>query len=162
MKPANRWPIGISLVLAATVVANAVLYYVAGADPSFAIEPNYYAKAVTWDSTVAQTERNTSLGWRLAPTLTPFVPHVGARLSVTLADADGAPISDAVVKVSALYNARANNVLESTLRPSAQGYDAILGVSHAGQWEFRFDVKRRGQHFTRTVRLDAVRAAPSS
>jgi nitrogen fixation protein FixH len=160
MKPATRWPVGILLVLATTVTANAVLYYVAGADPSFAIEPNYYAKAVAWDSTAAQGKRNTALGWRLSPSLTPFVPRVGARLSVALADAAGAPITDAIVKVSALYNARANTVLESTLRPDTSGYATILGVSHAGQWEFRFDVTRRGQHFTSTVRLDAVRAAP--
>lgn len=162
MKPATRWPVGISLVLTVTVAANAVLYHVAGADPSFAIEPNYYAKAVAWDSTAAQTKRNTALGWRLSPALTPFLPNVGARLSVTLADATGAPITDATVKVSALYNARAGTVLESTLRPEASGYATILGVAHAGQWEFRFDVTRRGQHFTNTVRLDAVRVAPGS
>jgi hypothetical protein len=162
MKPAKRWPIGITLVLTTTVVANGVLYYVAGADPSFAIEPNYYAKAVAWDSTAAQASRNTALGWRLSPTLSPFMPQVGARLSVALADETGAPITDAVVKVSALYNARAARVFESRLQPSASGYEGIVGVGHAGQWEFRFDVTRRGQHFTSTVRLDAVRMAPAS
>jgi FixH len=159
MKPEKRWPVGISVVLGVTVAANAVLYYVAGADPSFAIEPNYYAKAVKWDSTLAQ--RSAALGWRLSPALTPFVPRVGARLSVALADSSGAPITDAIVKVSALYNARAGTVLESVLRPDTNGYNTILGIAHAGLWEFRFDVTRRRQHFTSTVRLDA-RALPGS
>jgi nitrogen fixation protein FixH len=160
MKPEKRWPVGVSVVLGVTVAVNAVLYYVAGADPSFAIEPNYYAKAVKWDSTVAQTKRSAALGWRLSPALTPIVPRVGARLSVTLTDSTGAPITDAIVKVSALYNARAGTVLESVLRPDTNGYDTILGISNAGLWEFRFDVTRRRQHFTSTVRLDAVRAVP--
>jgi hypothetical protein len=89
------------------------------------------------------------------------VPRVGARLSVTLADSSGAPITDAIVKVSALYNARAGTVLESVLRPDTNGYNTILGIAHAGLWEFRFDVTRRRQHFTSTVRLDA-RALPGS
>ena len=160
MNAATRWPVGISLVLAATVAGNAVLYYVAGADPSFAIEPNYYAKAVAWDSTAAQARRSTALGWQLSPALTPFVPSRGARLSVSLADSTGAPITDAIVKVSALYNARAGTVLESTLRPDSSGYSTMLGVAHGGQWELRFDVTRRGQHYTSAVRVDAVRATP--
>jgi nitrogen fixation protein FixH len=159
MNPAMRWPIGISLVLGVTVAANLVLYHVAGADPSFAIEPDYYAKAVAWDSTVAQAKRNAALGWRLSPTLSPFSTTSGARVSVALTDSTGVRITDAIVKVAALYNARAGTVLESTLQLDASGYSTTLAVAHAGEWELRFDVTRRGDHFTSTSRLEAVQAA---
>ena len=45
MKPGAGWPIGIAIVLAATVVGNLVMMRVAGDDPSMAIEPDYYRKA---------------------------------------------------------------------------------------------------------------------
>ena len=70
MKRGSMWPIGIAAVLLATVAANIALYYVAGNDPSFVIEPNYYAKAIAWDSTMAQSALNQRLGWHLAPALT--------------------------------------------------------------------------------------------
>ena len=41
MKPGAGWPIGIALVLCATVVGNLVMMRVAGSDPSMAIEPDY-------------------------------------------------------------------------------------------------------------------------
>jgi pyruvate/2-oxoglutarate dehydrogenase complex dihydrolipoamide acyltransferase (E2) component len=175
MRPEKR-PVGASVVLGVTVAVNAVLYYAAGADASFAVEPTPYAKPVTRDSTPArpprtatpqrprtvapQPQRTAALGWRLSPALTPIVQHVGARLSITLADATGAPITDAIVKVSATSTARAGTVLESVLLPDTNGYNTILGIAHAGSWEFRFDVTRQRQHFASTVRLDAVSAAP--
>jgi nitrogen fixation protein FixH len=162
MKPATRWPVGITLMLAAMIATNAVLYYVAGADPSLAVEPSAHANAITWHSTVTQSLRTAAPDWHLVPTLSPFVPSIGARLSVTLADTTGAPITDATVRVSARHGARAGNALQSTLRPAARGYDAILGVTQPGEWEFHFDVTRNGQRFTSTVRLDARRGAPGA
>jgi nitrogen fixation protein FixH len=162
MKASTRWPLGIALVLGVTVAANLVLYYVAGADPSFAIEPNYYAKALAWDSTLAQDNHNAALGWRLAPALAAFAPGSGARLSVTITDSTGAPITDAVVKVAALYNARAGTVLEVTLPWDGHGYSAMLPVAHAGQWELRFSVTRGTDRFTSSARIDAVRAGPGT
>jgi len=162
MKRSTRWPLGIAGVLLATVVANIALYYVAGSDPSFVIEPNYYAKAIAWDSTMAQSAMNQKLGWHLAPSLAAYTMRDGAELSVRLTDSTGAPIDDATVKVAALYNARAATVVESTLHLDHASYVAHLPVSHRGQWELRFDVTRAGQRFTATERVEAVEASPRS
>ena len=43
MRRSHWWPVGITVVLLATVCANLGLLYVAGHDASLAIEPNYYA-----------------------------------------------------------------------------------------------------------------------
>src|SRR5579885_2265905 len=142
MTNGRMWPVGVSVILLATVAANIALYHVAGADPSFAIEPDYYAKAVAWDSTLAQAKRNAALGWRVSPSLDAYAPRTGAKLSVMLTDSAGAPIPGATVKVAALYNARAASILAATLAPSATGYETRLPIDHAGEWELRFDVTR--------------------
>jgi nitrogen fixation protein FixH len=162
MKPGTLWPIGIAGVLLATVAANIALFYVAGSDPSFVIEPNYYAKGIAWDSTMAQSAMNQKLGWHLAPSLAEYTVRDGAVLSVRLTDSTGATIDDATVKVAALYNARAATVVESTLQFDSAAYVARLPVSHRGQWELRFDVTRAGQRFTTTERVEAVEASPRS
>ena len=162
MKKSTWWPIGIIGVLAVTVGVNLFLFHVAGDDPSMVIEPNYYAKAVAWDSTLAQDKRNVALGWRLSPSLDAFSMKEGARLTVTLVDSTGRPIPGATVKVSALYNARADRILESTLSPAGSRYEAKIKVDHGGQWELRFDVTRGADRFTATTRIDAVSASPGA
>ena len=154
------WPWGIGAVLAATVAANGALLYVASGDPSFVIEPNYYAKAVAWDSTIAERARNDVLGWRLVPSLSPFSVRDGSRLTVTLVDDRGSSIDDAVVTVSALHVARAAEVLRATLQHERATYVATLPVTHRGLWELRFDVTRRGQRFTHLARVEASGPEP--
>ncbi|MDE3054731.1 MAG: FixH family protein, partial [Gemmatimonadota bacterium] len=152
------WPVGVAAILAATVGLNAWVYRVANDDPSFAVEPDYYRKAVDWDSTLAQRRQNLALGWRLAPRLEAFTLERGALLQITLTDAGGAPIRDATVKVAAFFNARANDIVDSTLAPDSAGYAVRLPVRHGGVWELQFDVRRGGQRFTSIARVEAVPA----
>jgi nitrogen fixation protein FixH len=153
-----RWPIGVAAILAATVAANIWLVVVANNDPSFAIEPNYYQKGVQWDSTLAQSERNRALGWRLDPSLATYTQRDGALLHVALTDADGSSITDATVRVAALFNARAGTVIDMALVRDASGYSIRLPVQHGGQWELRFAVTRGRQRFTAVSRVEAVAA----
>ncbi len=159
MKRGTGWPIGVVVILAATVGINIVMYRVANDDPSFAIEPDYYQKAVDWDSTMAQKRQNLALGWQLSPTLAAFTMHNGALLRITLRDASGAEIRDAKVKVAAFFNARANDVIDTTLARDSTGYAVRLPVKHGGVWELQFDVMRGRQRFTSTSRVEAVPAA---
>jgi hypothetical protein len=163
MKRATWWPIGIATVLATTVGANVALLYVSSGDPSLAIEPNYYAKAIAWDSSMAQSARNERLGWHIVPRLGAFTARDGAVLTVTVSDSTGAAIDDASVTVSALYNGRAAVVLEQTLEHADRAYHATLPVSHRGQWELRFDIRRGTERFTNTTRIEATeRTGPAS
>lgn len=150
------WPIAVVVVLTLVVLLNVWVAFIANDDPSFAIEPNYYAKAVAWDSTLAQQRRNAALGWTLTSTLDAFARGAGATLHVRLIDSAGKPIPAATIGVSALYNARAATVYTATMRADGDGYVTTLPVAHAGQWEFRFDVVRGGERFTSDVRIDAV------
>ena len=156
MKRGAWWPIGITTVLATTVAANLWVMRIANDDPSFAIEPDYYQKAITWDSTLAQARQDSILGWRLTPQLQ-FVAATGTtRISATLTDSFGRPISDAVVKVSALPVARASEVHEATLAATGAGeYAAQLDARRPGRWELRFDVRAGSTRFTEVARVDA-------
>lgn len=158
MKRGLGWPIAIVTILGITVAANIWGAVLAGDDPSFAVEPDYYHKAVNWDSTLAQSRENERLGWRIATTLGAFDVKAGAHLSVTLVDSTGAPIADAVVHVAALYNARADQIFQATLSSTGGTYAAMLPVAHAGEWELRFEVLRGGRKFTSTSRVEAVAA----
>ena len=156
MKPGAWWPIGITGVLATTVAANLWVMRIANDDPSFAIEPDYYQKAITWDSTLAQARQDSILGWRLTPRLEVVAATGKTRISATLTDSSGTPISGAVVKVSALPVARASEVHEATLAATGAGeYTGQLDAQRQGRWELRFEVRAGATRFTEVARVEA-------
>lgn len=155
MKRGMMWPIAVAAILGTTVAGNFVVLYLANDDPSFAIEPDYYAKALRWDDEMAQERRNAELGWRLAPTLGP-VTGGGATLTVRLTDAAGAPLRGATLRVAALHLAHAAAIERATLVAGAGGeYTVRLPVAHDGQWELRFEATRGAERFTAVRRVDA-------
>jgi len=160
MNAARLWPLAIVGVLVITVGANAVLLYQASGRDAAAIEPDYYRKAVAWDSTLAQQAKNAALGWRLdaafgAP------ERDGTPLTVRLADARGMALADAAITVEAIHNAEGSRRLHAALRPASGGaYAALLPLAHRGLWELRFEVVRHGERFTATLRREAERPGP--
>ena len=155
MKRGGWWPLAITGVLAATVGANIWVMVIARDDPSFAIEPDYYRKALAWDTTMAQAEHNAALGWRLTPSLGPVARDGRALITARLTDSTGAIIRDALVRVSALPVARAMDVQEVTLVVDGQGdYAASVDARRAGQWELRFDAVVGDNRFTQVTRVD--------
>lgn len=160
MKPGIGWPIGITLLLASSVAANLVLMRVAGNDPSMAIEPDYYKRAVAFDSSMARERRSNALGWKAQASLDAIAPDASTRVHVSLLDATGEPIADATVRVVALFNARANDLQTVTLQRDADGsYSAPIVIRHPGQWELRVDATRGADHFQSSARVEAIRAA---
>ena len=157
MKRGAWWPIGITTVLATTVAANLWVMRIANDDPSFAIEPDYYRKAITWDSTLAQARQDSILGWHLTPRLQVVAATGKTRITATLTDSFGMPISGAVVKVAALPVARANQVHEVSLAAAAGAgeYAGQLDAQRQGQWELRFDVRAGSTRFTEVARVEA-------
>ncbi len=154
------WPVGLIALLAVSAAANIVFMLVATGDPSFAVERDYYRKAILWDEAMAQAERNGALGWSVTPRLEP-VP--GSPRLMTLwahvTDPTGAGLRDAVVRVEAFHGARAGQVLDATLRPGEGGYVVTLPMARPGLWELRFRVERDGAVFTQVLTHE-VTAAP--
>ena len=154
------WPIAMSLILAATVVVNLWVMHLARSDPSFAVETDYYARAVHWDDELEQRRRNEALGWQLAPSLARGDGD-STLLRVRLADAAGRPLGGAAVAVEAFAVARSARIERATLavapgdEPGA--YDGRLRMAQPGLWELRVVATRGGERFTAVRRVEAPR-----
>ncbi len=155
MKKGMGWPIGVAVVLTLVVISNVWVAIVASNPSALVVEPDYYQKAVNYDSTMRQGVINGQLGWRLVPTLTAVTKDSGAVLRVELRDASGQPIPGATVNVVAIHNLIANRPLSATLGDRGDGsYDVRLPIHRAGQWELTFDVRRGADRFTADLRVD--------
>lgn len=148
MKPGSLWPLLIAGALGLHVAVMMVMVWISTSDDSYAVEPDYYAKALAWDDRRAQERTNAELGWGLDFVVEPAEPGADPRLRSTLVDDAGSPITGAVVSVEAFSNVRRDDVLRATLTATADGYEASLPMRGNGRWEFRFQVTRGEELFT--------------
>src|SRR5512138_3082971 len=96
------WPLGLTLALVLSAGGNVVFMVLANRDASFAVEPDYYQKALDWDRTMAQEATNRALGWTARVEGT-FPAPVGRRLTLRLLDRDGHAVDGAAVTLEALH-----------------------------------------------------------
>ena len=150
MKPGSWWPPIIAGALALHVISSLVVVYLATSDPSYAVEDDYYQKAVAWDEKRAQDRRNEDLGWLLEFSVTP--PEKSGdqpTLELTLVDAEGGPLAGATVSVEAFHNARGDDIVREVLREAGDGaYGASMPMRRNGRWELRFTADHGTDHFT--------------
>lgn len=148
VSPGTLIPLLIAGALALHVVGSMVMVVIATSDDSYAVEPDYYAKALAWDERRAQEQRNAELGWDLRFSLDPAAPGADPTVQATLTGAAGEPIADARVAVEAFSNVRRDDILTAVLSPAPEGYRATLPMHGSGRWEFRFTVTRDQDVFT--------------
>lgn len=148
MKPGMMWPFVIAGALALHVVGSLVMVYFATSNPSYAVEPDYYRKALAWDEKRAQDRYNSELGWRFEFTVEPVAAGQDPILRVELTTTDGQAVSDANVAVEAFANARRDDILTATLSATETGYETTMPMRRNGLWEFRFTVTRGDELFT--------------
>ena len=155
MNPARLWPVAIVGVLAITVGANAWILYEANRDPNATVvEPDYYRKAVAYDTTLGQERRDAALGWRLAAVPGAF-ESAGTPLAMTLADRDGRALAGAVVTLVAIHNLDAGHVVSARLVTDAEGRARErVAFDRTGLWELRFEVRLGAERFTTDVHCD--------
>jgi len=156
MRAARLWPAGVAVVLAVTVGANLAVLRAAHDRHAAAVEPDYYRRAVRWDSTAAEERRSAALGWSADAGLG-ALSRAGALLTVRLAGPDGAPLDGASVEVTAVHNADALHRIGAHLEALGRGlYGARLPLHHAGLWELRLTAVRGGDRFRVTLRREAA------
>jgi nitrogen fixation protein FixH len=154
MKRGAVWPTAIIAVLGVFVGANIWLARVANGDPAFAIEDDYYKKAIHWDDELAQRRENDRLGWRVSPSLDAS-DSAGSLLAVSLSDRSGLPMAGARILVTAVHNSAGGHPVGVVLVDQGQGrYRATLPLRRRGMWELRIDVRRGADHFTADLRVD--------
>jgi nitrogen fixation protein FixH len=160
MRAAQGWPLALAGVLGVTVVANVFLLYAANDHNAAVVEPDYYRKAVAWDSSAAGRDASDALSWRLEAALEPLGGDGAGILRVRVTDRGGAPVAFARIACTAIHN------LDAAARPHAEGVlDAEgaaalrLPLARAGLWELRFEANRGAERFAVTLRRDATLAA---
>ena len=152
------WPVGLAALLVGSAGANIALLVITSRDASFAVEPNYYAKALAWDETMAQQVRNESLGWSLGLSAEPTGERGRMTVAARLTDGAGAPLPGARIAIEALHNARASRVLTAVLEPRGLEYAAAMPLARPGLWEFRVRVTRGPDIFTAILMRDVPEA----
>lgn len=157
MKRGMQWPIAVAVVLALTVIGDVWVAVIASRDEAFAVEPDYYRKAVNFDDEMALRAASRALGWQLAPALQLGRAGTRGRVSITLRDSAGTPLTGARVELLAMHNARASHQLSATLADLGAGtYEAPLDAERPGEWELRFLVTRGTDRFAVRDRIDAA------
>ncbi|HEU4579514.1 MAG TPA: FixH family protein [Polyangiaceae bacterium] len=135
-----------------------VLHYVLE-DPGFALESDYYRKAVSWDAQRELDRESAALSWQAQ--LAATASERGTQLHLELKDAGGAALSGAGVRLQAFANARAARQFEVTLAERAPGlYQGELLSAADGLWEFRLQATRGSARFAKIVRLSVERGSP--
>lgn len=149
-------------MLGVNVAAHVVLLWAARDPAGSAIEPDYYRKALAWDSTLALHRAAEALGWSAEAALGPPGPG-GATLELRLLDRAGAPLRGLWFHVEAIHNAEGPRVATADLgsrerpaEPDAEGtYRMVLPIRRAGWWELRLDARRGRDRFVTSLRLDS-------
>ncbi len=145
------WPVLVLALLGALLLMNGVMLYVATRDPSFAVEKDYYQKALDWDQKRARDVASDALGWSIAVSLESA--EGGIRVVATVADREGAPVDGANVALEAFHVARSAAERNVTLSEESPGrYEVRWPAMRPGLWELRFRVEKGEQRFTKTIR----------
>lgn len=156
-RAARFWPAAVIGMLTLNVAGTLVFMWAANDDEANAVEPDYYRKAVAWDSTAAARRRAVDLGWALEATIGPIGSDGAADLSVTLRDRAGAAIEGATLAVVAIHNAHARHPLAAAVPAASPGrFESRLPLRWAGRWELRFEITRDGVRVPMSVRTEAV------
>lgn len=151
-----HWPAMVAIVFLGNIGLAAWVIVASSSDPSFAVESDYYEKAINWNDEIDQRERNAALGWSVSVEGTPRLSEAGwCDVTLAVRDRDGSPIDGAVVTLLALPIARAHETFQLTLDPTGPGtYAGRINEARYGRWQLRVRVEHEGDVFTE--RLEAM------
>lgn len=151
----NRWalfPVGLLGIL---ISVQAVLFSMSRSDPSFAVEPEYYQKAVDWDKEMQQRATNADLGWQTSVRI--VAAGDASELQISLLDKQHVPVVGAAITASAFPNARAAQIQTPTLRERDAGvYAGPVALVFPGEWEIRLKAVKGGDTFTHVARASVA------
>lgn len=145
----RAWPFLIVGLLVFGVGVNVAFLVVATGDPSFAVEEDYYGRALRWDETTREAAANRELGWTVEVDPAPSSKGPGwTDLSLRVVDRAGASVTGARVGLEAFHHARAGDRLKADLQADGERYRATLPLRRAGLWELRVRVEHGATTFT--------------
>jgi hypothetical protein len=142
VKRESWWPIGLVAVLGVTVLANVGVLFIAARNGGAEVAPDYYRRAIAWDSTMAAAARSRALRWTLDASLSPR--SAGGILAVALRDSTGAPITGALVRIEGFAVARADRRFAGRLTETNGGHYALRLPLRGAEWQALDVTVRRG------------------
>ena len=168
------WPVGLGALLCGSIGVCVVTAIVAAGDPSVALEPDYYERAVAWDEAAAARDASRALGWTVTAEVSSPIEASSARhLTLRLTDALGAPVLAERVEVVAFHHARRREAVTlsagtGAAAPAGRGallsagdgsWTWSLGPARAGVWQVRVRAIRGADAFTKTLDLETADGA---
>lgn len=147
------WPVIVIAALSAHVTLWLGFVFFATRDPSIAVEPDYYRKAMAWDRLAEVQRTSDSLGWTVEVETARQTGLRGERrLACRLRGPSGAPLSGALVQVELFHHARSRDRVELDLTEETDGvYAARPRMRRAGIWECRVRARRGADLFVGSV-----------
>ncbi|MEC9374590.1 MAG: FixH family protein [Planctomycetota bacterium] len=157
MKSGRIWILIVVAFLTMNVCIGGALIYFAHSDPGFAVEENYYERALKWDDQARLRSESEALGWTVeldVPRITKGSSEAPILVRVRLVSREGEPVAAAGIGLRAFHVARARNRLEAVMIEVEPGhYAAPLLIDRAGWWEFSLLAERGDVRFAATERV---------
>lgn len=152
LKSGKQWPMIVVGILGVSLTVCGITFYAAVSDASFALETDYYEKAVEWDETMEARRASAELGWMASCTISGADQHTGKRwLMVSIVGADGGPVELEEIRATAFHHARRGEEREVALRTIRPGVaSGELGAGADGLWQVRLRVESAGDVFLDT------------
>ncbi len=161
-----RWPLYLTGLLTMSILAYAILVWVATRPTAPRPIAGFYEASQEWDADEAVVAASRALGWTVTYELPAGVPHVAGTprpVDVQVTDRDGKGVTGLTGRLFALRAAEARRGPPGTLveLPHLAGsYRALLRVDEPGAWDFRLDARRDGQRFVHSARVAVEKDAP--
>jgi nitrogen fixation protein FixH len=141
----KRWAWIVVGLLGVQMAGVVVMMRIAKDDAGFAVEPDYYEKAVRWDETARARASAERLGWGAAATLGPVIGAEGERELRVRLDGAGAGLTGATVRAEVFPHARSGQRSRVELVELEGGeYAARVAAVRGGLWEVRLEITKGG------------------
>ncbi len=147
MKRSGKWwPFAIVAVFVLNASVMAWVMVVSHRDHSFAVEKDYYTKALNWDEHARERDASDALGWTATAVFETDAPRT--LLVVRIADRDSSPVADASVIVHAFHRSYPAEAQTLALAERAPGEFACpVADPRAGWWCIQIDAVRADERF---------------
>jgi nitrogen fixation protein FixH len=154
-----RWPIYIAGHLTMSIVACAVLVYVATRPDVPRPIDGYYQAAQAWDADEAVAEASRALGWQVTYELPADVPVEAGMprpVDVRVIDRSGEPVAGLSGRFVALRpsDSRLNQAGDLSPIPAHAGiYRTLVRLDAPGTWDFHIDANQQAMRFVHAARI---------
>ncbi|GIW99150.1 MAG: hypothetical protein KatS3mg111_2483 [Pirellulaceae bacterium] len=133
----RRWLSIIVGLLALQIAIGVGSIVLAVRDPTVAVTPNYYERAVNWDVTRRARLRTLQLGWKIDYVVLAPEKHASQReLRVFVRTADDQPVAELQLFGQAFHHARGNEIHQLQFDEIEAGvYQADVPIVQGGLWQ---------------------------